>query len=189
MPFQVVENSANIFRMKILRGSGNPQSKLVYLSDTDLTPEKERVLENLGRIADETVIVIVPEELPDTAIPELMDSVSAQFLEKGENYVVVTGALSPYLISSYPSIVRAKKVVFIDPRFDARYASRMASFEIPCLVISPTAGQTDHSPHAVKYHDLISGSRIQYIRGTTGNPLFEKFTQSFNALQSFLTDE
>ena len=65
----------------------------------------------------------------------------------------------------------------------------MAAFEVQVLVLTSTPGNLDHDPEAVKYHDLISGSSIAYVRGVQGNPIYKRFTQSFNSIQRFMLND
>ncbi len=187
MAFKFLRDISGGFRLKSISDTSMDGTRIVTLFDSFVESREEKLLENLLKISSE-VYLVEPEGkvLPETG-PEVIREVAE--LCNGNCTLIVTGKLAPAIIRDYAQFKTMEKVVFINPSFDLDTATRMSSFETPCLVITGTPGNLDHDPEAVKYHDLISGSRIQYVRGVTGNPLFMKFTQSFNSIQRFISNE
>lgn len=187
-----MSNPANIahFSVKFLRPREDAEKKVVLLSDLPMEPEQEKICENFSKIADQVVIIApVNDEIDllkddswakdDKIIPEI---------QPGDS-IVAMGRIAPTIVNNYERFNTSAGIVFINPVFISEIAPKMSSLETPCLVVTSTPGNLDHNPDAVKYHDLIAGSRIQYVRGCTGNPLYLRFTQSFNAIQRFLANE
>lgn len=187
MAFSFLRNITGGFLLKSASNSSIDGPRIVALFDEPLKQGEEKLLENLLRVSAE-VYIFAPEEgnSPGTWAEVAMEAAD---LCNTNCTLIVSGKFAPAIIRGYGHFNNAGRVVFINPTYDLDIATRMSSFETPCLVITGTPGNLDHDPDAVKYHDLISGSRIQYVRGVTGNPLFMKFTQSFNSIQRFLSDE
>jgi hypothetical protein len=177
---------------RLLHMAGDPMSKysILILCDALPTERELRLLKNFQKLGREIVIF-----MPDTEGPYRNDfdfaqifSVLKSFPEK--LYIVSIGIFAPHLVNNYDEIARnVEKVIFINPTYRKDISTKMSGFELPVLVITSTPGNLDHDPDAVKYHDLISGSVISYVRGVHGNPLFKRFTQSFNSIQRFLQNE
>lgn len=187
MAFELQRIIAGAFSFKSIGSPSASKGRIVCLFDSELKEKEEELLENFLKIHGEIYLFTPTGTLTDEKITEaLPDIVSLLGLDYS---LVVYGNLAPFVIEHYNIFRKAGKVVFINPAYRLNIATKMASFETPSLVITATPGNLDHDPDAVKYHDLISGSRIQYVRGTSGNPLFNRFTQSFNSIQRFLSDE
>ncbi len=187
MPFKFLKDLANAFSLRVARGSSGSEGKILMLFDTEISGKNENLLENFLKISNEVYLVSPVGDLKDEEIRESLGEISSIC---GEGFfLIVTGRFSPFIIESYHNFRSASKVIFINPTFRNDIATKMSSFVSPSLVVTATPGNLDHDPDAVKYHDLISGSQIQYVRGVSGNPLFHKFTQSFNSIQRFLLDD
>ncbi len=187
MAFQFQRNIADAFSFKSIGNPSTANGKIVCLFDSELNEKEEELLQNFLKLSGEiylfTPLGTFSEEKVADALPEIVS-------RSGEQYsLIVYGNLAPFIIEKYNIFRKVLKVIFINPTFRRSIATKMSSFESPSLVITATPGNLDHDPDAVKYHDLISGSSIQYIRGISGNPLFNRFTQSFNSIQRFLSDE
>lgn len=175
------------FQLKSANGLPDSGNRLVILLDKTLIAEEEKLLENFLRFSSEVIIVSPMVSSRFELSTETVDALSS--LGGTCFHLICTGAFAPLIIEQYEKFRNAGKVVFINPTYRKDIAVRMSSFESPSLVVTATPGNLDHDPDAVKYHDLISGSEIKYVRGVTGNPLYEKFTQSFNSIHTFLTDD
>lgn len=186
MPFEFIGNTSGPFLLKYATGSQNNAKIVVVLLDKPISPQEEKLLENLLKIAGK-VYLATPEDSFEKMSQKSIVAISS--LNHDRYFLIVSGKFAPVVVEDYNHFRNAEKVVFINPSYSTSIASKMSSFETPSLVLTATPGNLDHDPDAVKYHDLISGSRIQYVRGISGNPLFLKFTQSFNSIQRFLTDD
>lgn len=189
MPFKDHDLGPGPLMGRILNVEGAKPGLIIYLTDSSPDKGQEHLLENLGRIYSDVILLFQPDRSGNFKIGEIIEQVARAMGSSEEVVLLAVGSMAPLVISNYDTFRKAGKIVFINPEFNREFASRMALIETPCLVLSSTGGREDHDPDAVKYHDLIAGSTIRYIRGVSGNPLFEKFTQSFNSLQSFLWDE
>lgn len=187
MPFNLIRNIPGNFILKHLSGPSGGKERTIILFDSYISSNEEKLLENFLKISGE-VFLVTREKSGDTQLePDSVREV-VSLCENNCN-LVVSGKFAPIIIREYRKFQQAGKVIFINPSYEPDTAYMMSSFETPSLVITGTPGNLDHDPEAVKYHDLISGSKIQYVRGVTGNPLFMKFTQSFNSILRFLSDE
>ena len=189
MPFILLETVEGKFTVKSLSTPQSPDGSIFILSDVVMSGEQEKQVENFSRLASEVLVVspIQRETAPD--LPALVECLRRLFETRGHFFIVAFGRFAPIMVEKYGEFAKAQKTVFVNPVFSRDIATKMAAFETPSLVVTSTPGNLDHDPDAVKYHDLMANSSIQYIRGVTGNPLFLKFTQSFNSIQRFLADE
>ncbi len=187
MAFKILRNLPSGLLLKYASTASIKGPPIIALFDRRMEHREEKLLENLLKITGE-VYLVAPEtenspQIESETVTELAGLCDASCV------FIVSGSFAPVMIREYANFRNALKVVFINPSYDPGNSTLMSSFETPCLVITGTPGNLDHDPDAVKYHDLISGSRIQYVRGVEGNPLFMKFTQSFNSIQRFISDE
>lgn len=188
MTFSELPSFSTDYRFLGLDSSAGTVEALILAFDFPLSDDQVKLMENFGKLSG-SIVLIFPVK-PVHEIPgALIDHISSLISRWKKSIIVVSGKFAPFLVSDYAKFSGMDKAVFIDPEFRPEDAPRMSSFETPCLVVTGTSGNLDHDPSAVKYHDLISGSRIQYVRGITGNPLLARFTQSFNSIQRFLSDE
>lgn len=186
MPFQFTRTIRN-FSVETVE-SAPVQDRLTILFDIIPTAEEKKLLENLLKLRGK-LLLVTPENQSSMENLDWATFKEIISLADEKTDFVVAGNFAPFLVRQFNQLNGVGKVVFINPGFSKDIATLMSSFDTQCLVLTATPGNLDHDPDAVKYHDLISGSSIQYVRGVSGNPLFKKFTQSFNAIQRFLLDE
>ncbi len=177
------------FRLLHLDGEPELEHSILILCDSVPEERELRLLENFHKLGREVVIFIPDtdsgynENFNFSQIFPVLQSLTDKV------YLISIGLFAPHLVNNFSKLEKVDKVIFINPLFRKDISTKMAGFELPVLVITSTPGNLDHDPDAVKYHDLISGSRISYVRGIQGNPLFKRFTQSFNSIQRFLLND
>lgn len=172
-----------------IEGNTLLECSVILLVDSPPGSHEMKLLENFHKVGKD-VYLIFPSE--DGGFNECtgFDGILEAFGSiPGPLVLVASGKYAPCLVENSASLGRISRVVLINPLFRKEIAAKMAAFELPLLVVTATPGNLDHDPDAVKYHDLISGSAITYIRGVSGNPLYKRFTQSFNSIQRFLLDD
>lgn len=189
MPFSDVKDLPQNIRVRICQCQSTFGGRMIIFSDSFLQPEQEKLLENFGRIATQAVLVESDHSNLAEAMDLLIEHMGEMIITGNGDSAIFMGGFAPSAIHMYRSFAAAHGIIFINPVYDENTARKMSSVETPCLVITSTPGNLDHDPDAVKYHDFIANSRIQYIRGVEGNPLFQRFTQSFNSIQRFLQDD
>lgn len=185
------EEESTVTGFRVLHRAGDPELEysIVLLCDSLPGNYELKLLENFHKLG-QAVIILVPEN--DTAINQDFDFsqvIHALVGLPGKVVLVSMGGFAPYLIENFAYLENVHKVIFINPSYRGETSTRMAGFELPVLVVTSTPGNLDHDPESVKYHDLISGSSITYVRGIDGNPLYKRFTQSFNSIQRFLLND
>lgn len=189
MPFTEKESpTANIILFRI-EGDPGKEYSILILCDACPDAHELKLLENFNKLG-RGVTVLCPSKAGTSGSGfSFGDILPLLHSLPGKVFLVSIGGFSPYLIENSSQLSNVGKVVFVNPAFRKDILTKMAGFEIPVLVVTSTPGNLDHDPDAVKYHDLISGSSIAYVRGIQGNPIYKRFTQSFNSIQRFLLND
>lgn len=170
--------------------SGKESGIAVFLFDEYLNEELLFLLENFSNQCG-VIEVLFPNSGQDISRYILeTEKVLHELRSVHEKFVLVAfGRTAPAIIKLLSGGLTVNKLIMVNPEFDSDIITLLSRIDVPSLIISSTRGKNGYNIDSVKYHDLMSSSSITYIRQTTGNPLFEKFTQSFNSMLKFLADE
>ncbi len=186
MPFTEKKSISGNLRLLHIGGDPKLEHSVLILCDTSPDDAELKLLENFRKLGRDVTVLLPPEDSIPGSTFNFGEVLHELHSLPGNVFLVSMGGFAPHIIENFSQLNNVCKVVFVNPAFRKDILTKMAGFELPVLVISATPGSLDHDPDAVKYHDLISGSSISYIRGIVGNPIYMKFTQSFNSIQRFL---
>lgn len=189
MPFAEKDSPAKDFRLFQLAGDQSMKFSILLLCDRVPGDYELKLLQNFHRLGREVLLIFPKEDAVFNDSFDFSPIVSMMRMLPGNILLVSMGGFSPYLVDNFRHLEGVGKVVFVNPAYMKDISTKMSGFELPVLVLTGTPGNLDHDPDAVKYHDLISGSVITYVRGVEGNPLYQRFTQSFNSIQRFLLND
>ena len=189
MPFVEKESGSGSFRLLHHPGDPGKEYSILILCDSVVESQELKLLENFHKLGSE-ILLVVPRKknLLDSSM-DYSSVLTALNLLPGKVVIVSMGGYAPFLVENFNHLGKVGKLVFVNPTYRADISTKMAAFEVQVLVLTSTPGNLDHDPDAVKYHDLISGSSIAYVRGIQGNPIYKRFTQSFNSIQRFLSND
>ncbi len=189
MPIIEKEHQTGPFRFLHLTGEPGAEYSILILCDTDLNDQELKLLENFHKLGREILLLVPGKENPVNSNLDFSPVLTALNMLPGKLMIISMGGYAPFLIENFKNLAKVVKIVFVNPAYNESISTKMAAFEVQVLVLSSTPGNLDHNPDAVKYHDLISGSSIAYVRGINGNPIYERFTQSFNSIRRFMSND
>ena len=170
--------------------SGKGSGTAVFLFDEHLDEDRLRLLENFSdQWKDLEVLFPGPGHDVSMYIHDAGKVLRELKTDDGKFILVAFGRIVPAIIRLLAGGLAVTKLVTVNPEFDADIITLLSRIEVPSLIISSIREKNGYDIDSVKYHDLMSFSSITYIRQTAGNPLFEKFTQSFNSMLKFLADD
>ena len=189
MPIMENDNQNGPFRFNHQAGEPGAEYSILILCDTALNDPELKLLENFRKLGREILLLVPGKENPVNSNMDFSPVLTAINMLPGKVMIIAMGGYAPFLIENFKHLARVVKLVFVNPAYDETISTKMAAFEVQVLVLTSTPGNLDHDPDAVKYHDLIAGSSIAYVRGIHGNPLYKRFTQSFNSIQRFMLND
>ena len=189
MPIIEKDNQTGPFRFLQHTGEPGLEYSILILCDTALNGRELKLLENFHKLGREILLLVPGKDVKIKSDMDLSPVLTALNMLPGKVMIISMGGYAPYLIENFKQLARVVKLVFVNPTYSEAISTKMAAFEVQVLVLTSTPGNLDHDPEAVKYHDLISGSSIAYVRGVQGNPIYKRFTQSFNSIQRFMLND
>ncbi|WP_393970759.1 hypothetical protein OXIME_000991 [Oxyplasma meridianum] len=111
------------------------------------------------------------------------------FNKSPEITLIALDELAVISLMIYLKNYNISKIILLNPVFFPEIAVKLSKVEIPTFILYSGNSKTPSALSSRKYHDLIAGSSLHNMAGTSREDMLARKTQFFSHLKTFLGDD